>query len=185
MAVPALSRWPTCLACLRKTVFGGNNSRSSVVGAVSTAVQIRAKSTKRRPKGQDVAVRLLSDIRTYGRKNAIMRVSPGRMRYQWYRENTAEYMTAARFRELGLTRDDIGERDRTFGVDEEKFESSTTESESPERTGPLEGPSPWTDHLNMNEWPHYISPQSLQPPVSEISPQLESPLDAAKPPPLA
>ncbi|KAK0733337.1 hypothetical protein B0T26DRAFT_12971 [Lasiosphaeria miniovina] len=83
MAGPALSRWSKCLACLRRTVFGGNNSGSSVVGAVSTAVQIRAKSTKRRPQGQDVAVRLLSDIRTYGRKNAIMRVSPGRMRYQW------------------------------------------------------------------------------------------------------
>jgi hypothetical protein len=38
------------------------------------------------------------------------------MRNEWYPSKQAEYMTALRFRELGLTRDDIGERDITFGT---------------------------------------------------------------------
>jgi hypothetical protein len=38
------------------------------------------------------------------------------MRNEWYPSKQAEYMTASRFRELGLTRDDIGERDITFGT---------------------------------------------------------------------
>jgi len=44
------------------------------------------------------------------------------MRNQWYPSNKAEYMTAARFQELGLTRDDVGERDTTFGTAEPVLE---------------------------------------------------------------
>lgn len=38
------------------------------------------------------------------------------MRNVWFPKKQAEYMTASRFRELGLTRSDIGERDPTFGT---------------------------------------------------------------------
>ena len=38
------------------------------------------------------------------------------MRNKWFPQNKAEYMTAARFAELGLTRADVGERDPLFGV---------------------------------------------------------------------
>jgi hypothetical protein len=38
------------------------------------------------------------------------------MRNLWYHRKQAEYMTAARFQELGLTKDDIGERDFLFGT---------------------------------------------------------------------
>lgn len=38
------------------------------------------------------------------------------MRNEWFPQKKAEYMTESRFRELGLTRDDIGERDPSFGT---------------------------------------------------------------------
>jgi hypothetical protein len=45
------------------------------------------------------------------------------MRNQWYPKKKAEYMTPSRFHELGLTHDDIGERDTAFGtVAAEEFE---------------------------------------------------------------
>lgn len=38
------------------------------------------------------------------------------MRNLWYPRKTAEFMTAARFKELGLTKNDVGERDPMFGM---------------------------------------------------------------------
>lgn len=47
--------------------------------------------------------------------DAIFRVERGRMRNLWYPTKKAEYMTADRFAELGLSRrDDVGERDPMF-----------------------------------------------------------------------
>jgi hypothetical protein len=47
--------------------------------------------------------------------DSVFRVERGRMRNVWYPRKMAEYMTPTRFRELGLTKDDIGERDTLFG----------------------------------------------------------------------
>ena len=38
------------------------------------------------------------------------------MRNEWFPKNKAEYMTPTRFQELGLTRDAIGEVDRSFVI---------------------------------------------------------------------
>lgn len=38
------------------------------------------------------------------------------MRNQWYPTKKAEFMTDARLKELGLTKNDIGERDPMFGM---------------------------------------------------------------------
>ncbi|KAL2157412.1 hypothetical protein VTH06DRAFT_6104 [Thermothelomyces fergusii] len=113
MAAPSATRLPTCLACLRRLAqpFSSNVSNSTVV-----FVQVRTKSNHLRPRDQGVVVRLLQDIPRFGRKDAIFRIERGRMRNQWFPSKMAEYMTPARFRELGLTRDDIGERDTTFGI---------------------------------------------------------------------
>jgi hypothetical protein len=46
----------------------------------------------------------------------VFRIERGRMRNEWFPAMKAEYMTASRFRELGLTREDIGDRDTTFGT---------------------------------------------------------------------
>jgi hypothetical protein len=48
--------------------------------------------------------------------DSVFRIERGRMRNEWFPAMKAEYMTASRFRELGLTREDIGDRDTTFGT---------------------------------------------------------------------
>ncbi|KAK4105958.1 hypothetical protein N658DRAFT_490564 [Parathielavia hyrcaniae] len=114
MATSLVSRSPTCLACLRRLA---QPFASSSANAVAVAlVQTRAKSNRLRPRDQGVVVRLLEAIPKFGRKDAVFRIERGRMRNEWYPKKKAEYMTAARFRELGLTRDDIGERDVAFGT---------------------------------------------------------------------
>ncbi|KAK1757566.1 hypothetical protein QBC47DRAFT_376380 [Echria macrotheca] len=103
----------TCLACLRKLA----NPRTGVAlsGGLSVINQIRSKSRFKRPQDQGVVVRLLEDIPKFGRKDAIFKVARGRMRNEWYPNNKAEYMTKTRFQELGLSRQDVGERDPSFG----------------------------------------------------------------------
>lgn len=115
----------TCRACLRRLArpfFGiGSSSSSTPVTTTTTTTapaatpsQIRTKSTTRQAQDQGVVVRLLRDIPKFGREHAIFRVERGRMRNEWYPAKKAEYMTAQRFKDLGLTRRDIGERDRSF-----------------------------------------------------------------------
>ncbi|KAK0730569.1 hypothetical protein B0H67DRAFT_639057 [Lasiosphaeris hirsuta] len=115
MAGPVLSTStsPTCLACLRRLV---QPFAKSSIGAVASIVQVRAKSRAVRSHDQGVVVRLLEDIPKFGRRDAVFRVERGRMRNEWFPSKKAEYMTAARFQELGLTRNDIGDRDRGFAT---------------------------------------------------------------------
>lgn len=84
-------------------------------------------------------MRLLEDIPKFGRRgkfsrfpyvsvhyetigadnhipDSVFRIERGRMRNEWFPSMKAEYMTASRFRELGLTHEDIGDRDTTFGT---------------------------------------------------------------------
>ncbi|KAL2263854.1 hypothetical protein VTK26DRAFT_4763 [Humicola hyalothermophila] len=114
MAGSLVSRSPTCLACLRRLAqpFANNNVTVNAVALV----QVRAKSNRLRPKDQGVVVRLLEDIPKFGRKDSVFRVERGRMRNEWFPQKKAEYMTAQRFKELGMTREDIGERDPAFGT---------------------------------------------------------------------
>lgn len=81
---------------------------------------------------QGIPVRLLRDIVGFGRKHAIIRVKPGRMRNVWHHKGLAEYMTKLRFAELGVTEAAIGVRDRTFGtqmlVDEDSKDAAKSSS---------------------------------------------------------
>ncbi|KAK4239439.1 alcohol acetyltransferase-domain-containing protein [Achaetomium macrosporum] len=129
-------------AAVNISAFGSSNGSASTV----SLVQSRAKSNHLRPRDQGVVVRLLEDIPKFGRKDSIFRVERGRMRNEWYPHKKAEYMTASRFRELGLTRDDIGERDTTFGtaaaaesetVAEPAFPTMTVLTTSPEKAHTL------------------------------------------------
>ncbi|KAK6958317.1 hypothetical protein Daesc_001115 [Daldinia eschscholtzii] len=100
MAPARLIRPPTCLDCLRPLQTRGAKS-----------------STKAEEEDlQGIPVRLLQDIQGFGRKHAIIRVKPGRMRNYWFPKAQAEYMTRQRFQELGLTEAAIGVRDRSFGT---------------------------------------------------------------------
>ncbi len=125
---------------------------SGSANAASVVQQVRLKSHRLRPRDLGVVVRLLRDIPNYGRKgtifapawpppyrapiganshlpDAIFRIERGRMRYEWFPYQKAEYMTALRFRQLGLTRDDIGERDPIFGTAEAVVEDEAQEPE--------------------------------------------------------
>ncbi|KLU83629.1 hypothetical protein MAPG_02682 [Magnaporthiopsis poae ATCC 64411] len=127
MPAPLLSRAPpTCLSCLRRSLAGAGAAAAVAASPASSSfpssstiaglTQVRGKKTKGRQYDQGVLVRLLKDIRQFGPKHSIFLAPRGRMRNMWYPSRKAEYMTAARFAELGLTRDAIGERDPLFAL---------------------------------------------------------------------
>ncbi|KAI1342526.1 hypothetical protein F5Y15DRAFT_413033 [Xylariaceae sp. FL0016] len=108
----ALARSPTCLSCLRRIA-----QPSAAALTPLSLLQVRHKVTKAELEDlQGIPVRLLMDIPTFGRKDAIIRVKPGRMRNIWFPKAKAEYMTKQRFKDMGLTEAAIGVRDRTFGT---------------------------------------------------------------------
>ncbi|KAK4245625.1 alcohol acetyltransferase-domain-containing protein [Corynascus novoguineensis] len=109
-------------------------SVSNVGASALSMVQVRTKSNRMRPRDQGVVVRLLEDIPRFGRKDAVFRIERGRMRNQWFPHKRAEYMTPARFRELGLTRDDIGERDALYGTMEAAEFEESSEVDTPSAT---------------------------------------------------
>ncbi|CAN8099033.1 unnamed protein product [Discula destructiva] len=109
MASPLVGRTPTCLSCIRRI----NQVASS---SIAITQQIRGKKTKGKPKKLGVVIRLLQDLEKYGKEGAIMRARPGIMRNDFYPKSIAEYMTPQRLKALGLSKDDIGERDTQYGL---------------------------------------------------------------------
>lgn len=139
MASPLVGRSPTCLSCIR---------RINQVGSASISLtQVRGKKTEGRLKNAGVVVRLLKDVEKFGKEGkstkhfagtlllvlkespdhfvllylgTIFRTRPGIMRNSLYSTNKAEYMTRERFKELGLSPNDIGERDARFGTERQQ-----------------------------------------------------------------
>ncbi len=104
------------------------------------AQQVRGKK-RGRPRDQGVVVRLLEDAPTYGRRGALFLTERGRMRNILYPRAMAEYMTAARFAELGLSADDVGQRDFHFGVAGAPVPDEPQQQQQARQTAPLEVPS--------------------------------------------
>ncbi|KAK0656021.1 hypothetical protein B0T16DRAFT_398340 [Cercophora newfieldiana] len=183
----ALSNSSTCRACLRRLAqpFSiGNTMRSTAAIAMSMLNhQSRAKSTTRQAQDQGVVVRLLRDIPKFGREHAIFRVERGRMRNEWYPSKKAEYMTAQRFKELGLTKKDIGERDRGFlpitELDVAEKESTVPEPAIPAFKAPTVDPEVFRD-LVATAIPETLTyfrkpiPVAPLPPTTKISPLIAS-----------
>ncbi|KAL8679475.1 MAG: hypothetical protein Q9186_004251 [Xanthomendoza sp. 1 TL-2023] len=100
---------PQCLSCLRRL--------AGIQSAKPTSVfhqQIRGK--KKNAKGPHIVnVRLLEDVRGYGRKGSIIPIAPGRMRNIYYPQRKAEYVTTAQMRTTNQ-KDILVERDYSFGV---------------------------------------------------------------------
>ncbi|KAI3397481.1 hypothetical protein diail_10693 [Diaporthe ilicicola] len=113
MASPLLSR-TSCLACLRRITQADSKSVTPFLR------QVRKKSGRPKPAG--VTVRLLVDMKGFGKKGSIFRTEPGRMRNLWYPYKKAEFMTDTRMKELGLTKNDVGVRDPMFGMQVEMEE---------------------------------------------------------------
>ncbi|KAK0628128.1 hypothetical protein B0T17DRAFT_588338 [Bombardia bombarda] len=153
--------------------FGGGSS-SSRMG------QARAKSTTMRPHDQGVVVRLLQDIPKFGRKDAIFRIERGRMRNEWFPNKKAEYITSTRFRELGLTRQDVGERDRSYTafVAAPMAEEPPLPAEPPEKAHTLLS-ALVPETLTFHRRPIYVhAPVAATPPPS-VPPTFLSPLIAS------
>ncbi|KAI0125489.1 hypothetical protein BJ170DRAFT_684757 [Xylariales sp. AK1849] len=118
MATPRFARTLTCPNCLGRLPLrrpAASTPSPSQLGLT----QVRYARTLTKAELEDlqgIPVRLLQDIIGFGRKNAIIRVKPGRMRNVWHHKSLAEYMTKKRFTELGLTEAAIGVRDRSFGT---------------------------------------------------------------------
>ncbi|KAH8905566.1 hypothetical protein BR93DRAFT_980182 [Coniochaeta sp. PMI_546] len=152
MAAPIFGRTPTCLNCLRRlittpasTPFASSSTTLAAPSSPFSRPQIRNKSKHHYDEG--VIVRLLEDIPRYGRKDAIFRVDRGRMRNLWYPKNKAEYMTAQRFAELGLSRkDDVGEREHDFRAHEKAGDAAAEEepAPAPKKTAAEEAVSAYT-----------------------------------------
>ncbi|KAL8649665.1 MAG: hypothetical protein Q9210_004270 [Variospora velana] len=102
---------PQCLSHLRSLIRFPSSLPSSF-----SHQQIRGK--KRSTKGpHPVNVRLLEDIRGYGRKGSIIPIAPGRMRNIYFPQRKAEYVTSAQIRSMGGQKDMVIERDFGFGIE--------------------------------------------------------------------
>ncbi|KAI4118536.1 MAG: hypothetical protein LQ345_001421 [Seirophora villosa] len=102
---------PQCLSHLRRLV-----RTPSLLPSSPFHQQIRGK--KKSTKGpHPVNVRLLEDIRGYGRKGSIIPIAPGRMRNIYFPQRKAEYVTAAQIRAMGGPKELNIERDFGFGIE--------------------------------------------------------------------
>ncbi|KAI0889349.1 uncharacterized protein GGS22DRAFT_70132 [Annulohypoxylon maeteangense] len=122
MASTRLAAPPTCLSCLRRLALPSLPLAQQQTRGV--------KMTKAEEEDtQGIPVRLLHDMPGFGAKDAIIRVTPGRMRNQWFPKGQAEYMTKKRFQELQLSAASIGTRDRTYGSRTIVDEGETSQAE--------------------------------------------------------
>ncbi|KAI4086505.1 MAG: hypothetical protein LQ339_009032 [Xanthoria mediterranea] len=87
--------------------------------------QVRGK--KKNAKGPHIVnVRLLEDIRGYGRKGSIIPIAPGRMRNIYYPQRKAEYVTKAQMQTTNQ-KDVMAERDFSFGLPQTHPDPQPTE----------------------------------------------------------
>ncbi|MCJ1403107.1 hypothetical protein MMC11_006330 [Xylographa trunciseda] len=113
------SRVPQCFACIRQ-IFGSDLS----LPLSPFRTQVRGKKKVRLP--TTINVKLLKDVRGYGRRGSIVPVAPGRMRNIWYPSKRAEYMTDAQLKTIP---DVVIERDFTFGMEQSTESQETGQSD--------------------------------------------------------
>lgn len=94
-------RSPQCISCLRRTAGSLGESR-----LFPSSQQIRGKKRLRKAPNR-VNVLLKEDVKFFGKKGTVISVTPGVMRNQFFPNKKAEYVTAAKLKELGLKKDDI------------------------------------------------------------------------------
>ncbi|KAL8760103.1 MAG: hypothetical protein Q9184_003424 [Pyrenodesmia sp. 2 TL-2023] len=121
--LPIPSPSPQCLAHLRRLIISSSST------APSPLLQVQIRGKKHSAKGpRTVTVRLLEDIKGYGRKGSFIPIAPGRMRNIYYPQRKAEYVTASQMRTLDQ-KDLLIERDFNFGVEQPASPPSTLDPE--------------------------------------------------------
>ncbi|KAI7151357.1 hypothetical protein D0869_11547 [Hortaea werneckii] len=113
MALPLRPRSiPQCSACIRTYTFGALSEPAATHSALNQ--QVRGK--KKLANGSNtVSVRLLKDVKTFGRKGAIVPISIGQMRNNWFPRRVAEYIAVPELKTLKL-KNIAAERDFDYGV---------------------------------------------------------------------
>ncbi|KAL8825636.1 MAG: hypothetical protein Q9170_007717 [Blastenia crenularia] len=119
---PKLTVTPQCLGHLRR-LAGLRSSAPNL--PLHSQIRGKKKSSKQ---PHTINVRLLEDIRGYGRKGSIIPIAPGRMRNIYYPQRKAEYVTAAQLRTTNQ-KDILLERDFNFGVERAKGNAAPEEED--------------------------------------------------------
>ncbi|KAL2046351.1 hypothetical protein N7G274_001798 [Stereocaulon virgatum] len=124
------ARTPLCLACTRRLV---RDDLSQLWSPFFTQIRGKKKTAKR---PTTIKVKLLEDIKGYGKQGSITLVEPGRMRNSWFPRHKAEYVTVSTLQGL-KPREVVAERDVTFGMTKEE----TAEALPAEKEQVLEAPT--------------------------------------------
>ncbi|GAB7356437.1 hypothetical protein MBLNU459_g7208t1 [Dothideomycetes sp. NU459] len=115
---------PKCTSCARRiTNFGLHEWRPT------SQQQVRGKK-KLANTPSTVTVRLLKDVKTFGRKGSYVPISIGQMRNDWFPRRVAEYVTVSQEKEL-RSKKVATERDFQFGL-----EDLTAPAAAPNTTAP-------------------------------------------------
>ncbi|KAK4570382.1 hypothetical protein LTR86_002462 [Recurvomyces mirabilis] len=114
MASPLRPRNITqCSACIRSYLTAGFGD---LANPPTTALRQQVRGKKKLANtSSTVPVRLLKDMRTFGRRGSIVPISPGQMRNEWLPRRVAEYVTVTEQKSLRL-RNVAFERDFDFGL---------------------------------------------------------------------
>ncbi|OJD39914.1 ribosomal protein l9 rnase h1 [Diplodia corticola] len=100
---------PQCTSCARRFANAGLRAWAPF--------QQQARGAKKASKlPNTLIVRLLKDVKAYGRKGSFVPVLPGLMRNEWFPGNKADYVTPAQLRQL-KAKDVSMERDHMFGLE--------------------------------------------------------------------
>ncbi|KKY17213.1 putative ribosomal protein l9 rnase h1 [Diplodia seriata] len=111
---------PQCTSCARRFANAGLRPWSPF------HQQARgAKKASRLPQTHTLTVRLLKDVKAYGRKGSLVPVTRGMMRNQWFPARKADYVTPTQLREL-KAEDVPVERNYMFGMDEPEAREEET-----------------------------------------------------------
>ncbi|KAK5125800.1 hypothetical protein LTR85_012076 [Meristemomyces frigidus] len=113
MALPLRPRAiPQCSACVRSYAFGAFTEPATSGGALRQQVRGKKKLVNT---ATTVPVRLLKNVKTFGRKGAIVPISMGQMRNDWFPRRVAEYVTMPELKTLRV-KNVAMERDFDFGI---------------------------------------------------------------------
>ncbi|KAF2813805.1 uncharacterized protein BDZ99DRAFT_459561 [Mytilinidion resinicola] len=112
---------PQCASCTRRF------TRLGLDGWGSLQQQVRGKQKLVKP-SDSVAVKLLKNVKGYGRRGAYIPISPAMMRNHWFPQGKAAYVLPDQLKELKRQKVTI-ERDFEFGMEQPKVEKTEEEVE--------------------------------------------------------
>ncbi|KAK3067095.1 hypothetical protein LTR53_016242 [Teratosphaeriaceae sp. CCFEE 6253] len=144
---------PQCSYCIRRYLAAGFNELATPPTALHQ--QVRGKK-KLANNNNAVPVRLLKNVSTFGRKGALVPISHGQMRNDWFPRRIAEYVTLPELRTL-RARNILPERDFDFST-----AAAPVQPTNPANTPP--GGMTTTDKVDASMFQkHVIDPQRLSP----------------------